>query len=77
VQTNDRQSALDGIRDRRVVLVAPWWVQGQWLGDQHLPHRLVVDRAAKAAATDSSDLPETERRILGLQLDDGPANLGR
>ncbi len=77
MQTHDRQPALDGIRDRRVALVAPRRGERQWLDHEHLPHRLVVDRTAKATATDASDLPQTERRILGLQVDDGPANLGR
>jgi hypothetical protein len=76
LQTNDRQPALDGIWDRRVALVAPRRVKGQRLGHEHLPHRLVVDRAAKSTAADPGDLPQAKRRILGLQRDDGAADLG-
>jgi hypothetical protein len=45
-------------------------VERQGLGGQHLLDRVVADRAAEARAADRGDLAQTERRVLGLQLDD-------
>jgi hypothetical protein len=45
-------------------------VQRQRVGGQDLGDRVVADRPSEALPADRGDLPQAERRVFGLELDD-------
>ncbi len=57
--------------------IVPVELQGPGLLVEHPPHRADVNLAPEADADDAGHLVEVERRMLGLEIHDEPADAGR
>jgi hypothetical protein len=77
VELHERRPALFGIRDLVIGWIVPLQPQRPRLLREDLPHRADVGSPTEADEHYARDLVGVEGRVLGLEIHDEPADVGR